>query len=40
MGVYSFVASEVLYGLDYQAYETEYKLFMESGDELEGDAEE
>jgi len=35
MGEYSFVASEILYGLDYQAYATEYKLFGDTEAELE-----
>jgi hypothetical protein len=29
MGEYSFLASEILYSLDLEAYETEYKAFME-----------
>jgi hypothetical protein len=35
MGDYSFIASEVLYSLDYKAYETEYKAFLEAEPEEE-----
>lgn len=35
MGDYSFTASEVLYGLDLKAYETEYKNFIDAQDEME-----
>ncbi len=38
MGTYSYPASEILYGVDYKAYETEYKSFQES--ELEEETEE
>jgi len=38
MGTYSYLASEILYGVDYKAYETEYKTFQES--ELEAETEE
>jgi hypothetical protein len=43
MGEYSFLASEILYSLDYNAYETAYKEFMESEpdrEEEEGEGEE
>ena len=35
MGDYSFTASEILYGLDSQAYEAEYKNFIGTQDEME-----
>lgn len=35
MGEYSFLASEILFGLDYQAYETEYRSYKASEDETE-----
>jgi hypothetical protein len=35
MGDYSYVASEILFGLDYKAYETEYDIFQEAEIELE-----
>ncbi|OGB70358.1 MAG: hypothetical protein A2496_23160 [Burkholderiales bacterium RIFOXYC12_FULL_60_6] len=39
MGSYSYPASEILYNVDSQAYQTEYKIFNESKEELtEGDA--
>lgn len=34
MGDYSFTASEILFGLDYKAYETEYSGFRESESEV------
>lgn len=34
MGEYSYAASEILYNLDLQAYQTEYKSFKESENEL------
>lgn len=39
MGSYSYPASEILYNVDFQAYQAEYKIFNESKDELtEGEA--
>ena len=39
MGSYSYPASEVLYNVDFQAYQAEYKIFNESKEELtEGEA--
>jgi len=35
MGDYSYVASEILFDVDYKAYETEYKAFKEAEPELE-----
>lgn len=35
MGAYSYDASEILFNMDYKAYETEYKAFKEAGPELE-----
>lgn len=35
MGDYSFIASEILYGLDLKAYEAEYKNFIDAQDEME-----
>ncbi len=34
MGDYSYNASEILFGLDYKAYETEYRGYRESGPEV------
>ena len=39
MGDYSFLASEILFGLDYQAYKTEYRVFMDSGTDQESEEE-
>lgn len=39
MGSYSYPASEILYNVDFQVYQAEYKIFNESKDELtEGEA--
>lgn len=35
MGDYSYAASEILFNVDYKAYETEYKVFKEAEPELE-----
>lgn len=38
MGDYSYAASEILFNVDYKAYETEYKAFKETEPELEAGA--
>lgn len=38
MGQYSYPASEILFNVDLQAYQVEYKAFVESDEELAGDA--
>lgn len=38
MGDYSYAASEILFNVDYRAYETEYKAFKEAGPDLEAGA--
>lgn len=35
MGNYSYIASEILYNVDYKAYESEYKTFMEAEPDVE-----
>ena len=37
MGEYSYTASEILFNLDFQAYQTEYKAFLESDNHINGD---
>ncbi|HAD05369.1 MAG: hypothetical protein A2091_04850 [Desulfuromonadales bacterium GWD2_61_12] len=37
MGDYSYTASEILYSVDLQAYQSEYKAYVESGAEREGE---
>lgn len=39
MGTYSFLASEILFGLDYQAYKTEYNSYIESNEDQESEDE-
>ena len=39
MGDYSFLASEILFGLDYQAYKTEYKSYNENNTDQDSEEE-